>query len=70
MSTLWRGEFWSDGHEMETVGVGRNERVIELFVLEKDTPREEHCRLILLYIPWSSHGIFIDPSCGRVLFDH
>jgi len=41
---------------METVGEGGNTRVVEPFVQEKGTPREEKRRLNLLYIPWSSHG--------------
>ncbi|MFB3146195.1 MAG: hypothetical protein ACE1ZO_03655 [Nitrospirales bacterium] len=56
-STLWREKFWLNGNDMKTVGEVGNERVVEPFVQEKGTPREEKRRLNLLYIPWSSHGV-------------
>ena len=55
-STLWRGEFWLNDHEMEPVGEGGNERVVEPFVQEKGTPREEHCRVHIFHIPWPDQG--------------
>ena len=56
-STLWREKFWLNGNDMKTVGEVGNERVVEPFVQETGTPREENRRLNLLYIPWSSHGV-------------